>query len=220
VINAPHAARPPSHHQNDHQRERGGLGAAFERTGLTVGLLRNCKKGDGVVELPTGRDGDPSPRVVVEISTQEGGRDWPAYLREAERNRGCAVSLGIVRSSSQVPGGEPLALLGPTRAVIAFDPDTDSPALLRAALQLLAVEARRRVAGAGCDVQAADSKIGAAREQLAQLIALHKLATGVRDNAGKVVAGLDATHAALSQSLDQALAALRAAAPATIGGAE
>ena len=95
---------------------------------------------------------------------------------------------------------------------MSFDPDTDNPALVRAVLQLLAVEASRRVATTtGSDVGVADSKILAARQQLAELVALHKLATGVRDNASRVVAGLDSLHSALAQTLDQALTALRSA---------
>lgn len=190
-----------------------GLGASYERTGHTAGAIRNSKKGDAVIELATRTDGDAAARILVEITTQQSGRDWPSYLREAEKNRLCQVSLGIVRSSAAVPGGEPIALLGTSRAIVAFDPETDSRALVRAVLQLLAVEASRRVATTtGSDVGVADSKLLAARQQLTELVTLHKLATGVRDNAGKVVSGLDALHVALTQTLDQALAALRSAA--------
>lgn len=189
-----------------------GMGASYERTGHVVGSVRNSRKGDAVVELPTTRDSASPARVLIEITTQESRRDWPSYLRGAEKNRNCQVSLGIVRCNDQVPGGEPIALLGPTRAVIAYDPDTDSPALVRAVLQLLAVEATRRVeTTSATDLGAVDSKIVTARQQLAELVALHKLATGVRDNAGKVVTGLDALHAAMTQTLDQALSALRSA---------
>ena len=191
-----------------------GLGASYERTGHTVGALRNSRKGDAVVELPATRDAASPARVLIEITTQESRRDWPSYLREAEKNRNCQVSLGIVRCTDQVPGGDPIALLGPTRAVVAYDPETDSPALIRAVLQLLAVEATRQVqTTAATDLGLVDSKIVAARQQLAELVTLHKLATGVRDNAGKVVTGLDAVHGALSQTLDQALSALRSASP-------
>lgn len=188
-----------------------GLGASYERTGHTTGTIRNSRKGDAVIELTSRADGEPAARILVEITTQESARDWPSYLREAEKNRGCQVGLGIVRTAAAVPGGEPLALLGAGRAVVAFDPATDSPALARAAIQLLAVEASRRVAvTSGTDVTAADSKIVGARQQLAELVALHKIASGVRDNAGKVVTGLDTLHMSLCQTLDQALAALRA----------
>jgi hypothetical protein len=191
-----------------------GLGASFERTGHVVGAVRNSRKGDAVVELPTTRDAASPARVLIEITTQESRRDWLSYLRDAEKNRNCQVSLGIVRCTDQVPGGEPMALLGPTRAVVAYDPDTDSPALMRAVLQLLAVEATRRVeTTVSTDLGLVDSKIVSARQQLAELVALHKLATGVRDNAGKVVTGLDSLHAAMTQTLDQALSALRSALP-------
>ena len=59
------------------------------------------------------------------------------------------------------------------------DPLERQPALERAVLQLLGVAASRRVATTtGSDTGVADSKILAARQQLSELVALHKLATG------------------------------------------
>jgi hypothetical protein len=189
-----------------------GMGASYERTGTTVGALRNCRKGDAIIELPAGREAETTVRILVEATKQESSRDWVPYLRDAERNRGCQVSLGIVRTARQVPGGGVLAMLGASRAVIAFDPDVDEPSLLRAAIQVLGTEGRRRVSTANSsDLGVADVKIVSARQQLADLVALHKVASGVRDNAVKIVVGLDAVHASLSQTLDQALTALHSA---------
>lgn len=192
-----------------------GLGASYDYTGDRAGAIRNCRKGDAVIELPQPLPGGPTPRILIEATTQTARRDWVNYMPEAEKNRGCQVSIGIVPTPAGVPGGEALALLGTTRAVVAFDPSVDSPALLRGVVQLLAVEASRRIAtSSGSDTALADTKVAAARQQLSDIVAIQKLASASRDNAGKVVTGLDALHSALAQSLDQALAALRSGAVA------
>jgi hypothetical protein len=185
------------------------IGGSYEQTGMTIGLIRNCRKGDAVIELPMIHAGETPPRILIEATTQRSRRDWPAYFRQAEPNRGCQVSLGIVPSVDGVPGGDLVAMLGSSRAVVAFDPAADSPGLVRALIQMLAIEARRRLVSHGdADLELVDRKLSQARTQLAELIQLQKVATGVRDNASKVVAGLDSVRNALAQTLDQAIAAL------------
>jgi len=184
--------------------------ATYEHTNNTVGRIKMCKKGDGVVEAATIEPGLPPARVAVEYTTTEKSRNWAAYLTEAEKNRDCQASLGIAQSRSLVPGGELLALVGPNRIVIAFDPDHDDPALIRGALQLLLVEAQRRLAaGRGSDLTVADAKIAQARQQLLAMQQVIKTAITARDNAVKVVTGLEAVHGTLTLLLEQAQGALR-----------
>ena len=87
---------------------------------------------------------------------------WSDYLRGAERNRDTVASLGIVRSAEQL-GGHSVLSLGPRRLVIAFDPATGSPDLLRTVLQLLRLAVLAAAGGQQVgDVRAAEEKITSA----------------------------------------------------------
>lgn len=186
------------------------LTATYTDTSNTVGKIRMCKKGDGVVEAAAIEPSLPPARVVIECTTSESARNWAAYLTEAEKNRECQASLGIVPTRNLVPGGDLLALVGPSRIVLAYQPDEDDPSLIRAALQLLLVEAQRRLAaGRGSDLTVADSKIAEARQQLLSMHQVIKTAVSVRDNAGKVVTGLESMHGTLTLLLEQAQGAMR-----------
>lgn len=190
-----------------------GLGASYTDTSNGVGEVRGCKKGDGLIEVAATDCAAAAARVVVEFTTSGAARNWPGYLAEAERNRGAQASLGIVPTRDLVPGKEMIAILGAGRAVIAYDPD-DDPGMVRATIQLLVVQAQRRVAEArGGDLGVADRKIAEARQQLVAMQDVLKAALTVRAGASKVVTGLEGLHATLGQLLDQAQAAIRTAMP-------
>ncbi|OBH47307.1 hypothetical protein A5688_03115 [Mycobacterium mantenii] len=191
-----------------------GIGASYTETSDVVGEIRGCKKGDGVIEVAAADSATPAARVVLEFTTSGATRNWPNYLADAERNRGAQASLGIVPTRDLVPGKEMIAILGPGRAVIAYDVE-DDPGMVRATIQLLVVQAQRRVAEArGGDLGVADRKIAEAHQQLVTMQDILKSALTVRAGASKVVTGLEALHVTLSQLLGQAQAAIRASVPA------
>jgi alkylated DNA nucleotide flippase Atl1 len=123
-----------------------GTAYSYTDTSDSVGQVKACKKGDGVLEGLSVEPGTPAPRVVVELTTQSHARNWQQYLEIAERNRDAQASIGLVPSRDLVPGREFVAVIGPGRMVLAFDPDCDEQGLLRATLQLLLVQAQRRLA--------------------------------------------------------------------------
>lgn len=195
-----------------------GLGGSYTDTANLVGQVRGSKKGDGVIEIAAADGGSTAPRVVVELTTSGAARNWASYLSEAERNREAQTSLGVVPTRDLVPGKEIVAILGPGRAVIAYDVE-DDPGILRAVVQLLIVQAQRRLAESrGGDLGIADQKIAEARQQLVAMQEVLKAALTVRAGASKVVTGLESLHATLAQLLDQAQSAIRASAPG--GGGE
>lgn len=197
-----------------------GLGASYSDTADTVGLIRSSKKGDAVMETTPADAGASAPRVVIEFTTQGHPRNWSQYLDSAERNRGAQASLGIVPSRSQVPGGDILAVVGANRFVLAFDPDQDEPGLLRAAMQLLCVQAQRRLAEARTgDLGLVDAKLDDARRGLLEMQQIIKTAVMVRNGAGKVVSGLENLHSSLTLTIDQARAALNGSRPASSSAA-
>jgi hypothetical protein len=186
-----------------------GMGATYTSTRDSVGAIRACKKGDGVLDLAMPGPGSAAARVVMEYTTSSARRNWAGYLDEAERNREAQASLGIVPSRDLVPGGELLAVLAPSRIVMAYEPGTDDHALFRGALQLLSVQAQRAVAdGRSGDLGAVDAKLAEAKRSLIVMQDLTKTAATVRSGAGKVVAGLESLHSILTLCLEQAQAAL------------
>ncbi len=112
-----------------------GLGDEYASTGGFAGAIRSCKKGDGVLTVSGGQ-----ARVVVEMHDSLDRRVWNDYLDEAERNREAAASVGIVRSTAQNQG-QVIRVLGSRRVVIAFDPASDDPDLLRTVVQLMRTSA-------------------------------------------------------------------------------
>jgi hypothetical protein len=191
-----------------------GMAASYSDTSDTTGSIRSCKKGDGVIEGPQSEVGGSPPRIVVEMTTQGHPRNWAQYLDVAERNRESQASIGVVPASDLVPGGAMLATLGTNRMVLAFDPETDDPGLLRAAVQLLLVQAQRRLAEdrAG-DLGLVDAKLDEARVRLLEMQDILKTALAVRNGATKVVTGLEALQGSLTLTIDQARAALRGSMP-------
>lgn len=185
-----------------------GMGGSYTATGDTIGAVRSCKKGDGLLELSSA-DGVGAVRIVVEMITTGASRKWPSYLAEAERNREAHASLGIVPSTDLVPGGSMLAPVGAKRLVLAFNEDGD-PALLRAACVLLALRAQRDLVGerGGSDLTVVDNRLAEAQRMLATLTEVIKTAAGVRSGAAKVVLGLEGLHESLTRCLAQARSAL------------
>lgn len=111
---------------------------------------------------------------------------WSDYLVEAERNRQAAASLGIVRSAEQ-NGGETLRVLGPRRVVLAFDPETDEPDLLRACVLLMRAASATVIArGGGEQLATAAEKVQTALTKLEKLATAKKSADVIRREATKI----------------------------------
>ncbi len=194
-----------------------GLGGTYTAVGNTTGAVRGCKKGDGILEVPAA-DGSGAVRVVVEMTTTGASRKWPLYLDEAERNREAQASLGIVPRPDLVPGGNLLASVGGSRIVLSAGEDTD-PGLLRAACVLLVLRAQRDiVAKRGGDLTPVDDRLAEAQNLLDTLAEVLKTAAGVKAGASKVVASLEAVHAAMARCMLQARAALAPALGDASGG--
>ncbi|MDQ1747825.1 MAG: hypothetical protein QOD07_2088 [Frankiaceae bacterium] len=196
------------------------MGGTYTATGDMPGAIRNCRKGDGVIELPNG-DGDDITKIVVEMTTTGSARKWGPYLDEAIRNRCAHAAIGVVPTTGLVPGGSTMSPAGPGRIVMAFDPEAGGHSILGAAVTLLALHAQRDLARqrTGADHAEVDARLADAERQLGTLAETLKAATGVRTGAAKVVAGIEACQEALARSLGQARAALRATAAAGSEGA-
>lgn len=188
-----------------------GLGGEYTDTTRTVGHLARSKKGDGVLTA-----GDAC--VVVEM-TDSARTGWNDYFDEAERNRGAAAALGVVRTPEQ-NGGQVVRVLGARRVVLAFDPETDDPELLRTAVLLLrTVALAAAVRSGGAEIATAEERIADAVTQLEKLDAIKKLAGGIQKSGAKIETECTALATAIKRLLDEALSALGGAgttAPAAV----
>ncbi len=179
-----------------------GLGDEYADTSTTEGYVARSKKGDGLLMVEGGR-----ARVVVEIHDSHARRDWGPYLDEAERNRRAAASLGIVPTVEQ-NGGESIRVLGPRRIVMAFDPETDDPAFLRIAIQLLRTSAIAAGRTDSDGTQIAVERLTDALRLLTRLDDITKTAGSIRKSADKVDTSANTLRTDLSRLLLQAQTAL------------
>jgi hypothetical protein len=175
-----------------------GLGDEYTDTRNSTGAVHRCKKGDGVLSI-----NDDTTRVVIEM-TDSGREGWPEYLREAERNRQAAAALGLVRTADQ-NAGRSIRVLGSRRVVMAFDPETDDPNLLRTAVLLLRTVALAATTRRGADhIASAEEKITEAVTQLEKLEEIKKVAGSIQKNAGKV----ESTCTGMNSSIQRLLTEL------------
>ncbi len=165
-----------------------GLGDAYDDTGTVVGVLPRSKKGDGVLAV-----GGTDVRVVLEM-TDSARTGWTDYFDEAERNRNAVAALGLVRTAEQ-NGWQTIRMMGARRIVMAFDPETDDPDLLRTVVMVLrttAVAASSRVDA--LELATVEEKVGEALECLGKVDELKTVAARIGKDAEKI--GLQATSAA------------------------
>ena len=157
-----------------------GLGDEYVETGTVTGLRTRSKKGDGLLSVAGG-----DVRVVLEM-TDSSRSGWSSYLQAAEENRAALASLGLVRSPDQL-SGHSVVTLGARRIVLAFDPETDDPELLRVVVQLLRHSAQSAAARASDgEVAAADEAMSEALAVLVRLDSVKRAVQDIRKGAEKI----------------------------------
>lgn len=183
----------------------GGLGDEYTDTSAIAGRLPRCKKGDGVLAAGSG-----AARVVVEM-TDSPRTEWNAYLDEAERNRDACASLGLVRTPEQ-NGGETFRVIGNRRMVMAYNPETDDPELLRTVVLVLRASALTASVRSGArEVATAEEKVGEAIELLSKIDAMKKTASAIQKHAEKMDTDLTKFNSGIHRLLSEALTALAGA---------
>lgn len=183
-----------------------GLGDEYVDSSGVAGRIPGSKKGDGVLTVQGG-----DARIVVEM-TDSRRTGWSSYLDVAERNRDAHASLGVVRSADML-GGHQLVTFGPRRLVVAFDPETDSPDLLRTVVQLVRLGAVAGARGpAGGDARTADERIAEAIEVLGRIEKISRAVGLVRQHAATIDSESDSLRGELTKLLTQARLALGAGA--------
>ncbi len=179
-----------------------GLGDEYTDTRAVVGDVPRSKKGDGLLTVDGG-----AARVVIEMS--DSARDkWTEYFDEAERNRHATASLGVVRTPAQ-NGGRSIRVLGPRRIVLAFDPSSEDPELVRTVVMMLRTSALAAASRKGShQIATAEEKVTEAIAQLAKLDEVKKAAGSIQKNATKIESTCTVINSGIHRLLSDALAAL------------
>ena len=151
---------------------------------------------------------------MLEMTDSASRTTWNDYLDVAERNRGAAASLGLVRNASQ-NRGESIRLLAPRRIVLAFDPLVDDPKMLRTVILLLrlaaiAASTRQDLAG----IETANERMREALVSVSKIDNIRKSSDSIRKSADKIGVDGDTLQTNVNRVLGQALTALTAAASA------
>ncbi len=111
------------------QHESQGKGDVATSVGTTTGLIKNCKKGDSLIEL--GPDSAArGQRIVIEAKEEQQYQlaDAREYIELARKNRGALVGIFVYSKRTAPEGMDPLQRLGNDIFVAwdAEDPLTDS----------------------------------------------------------------------------------------------
>lgn len=100
-------------------------------------------------------------------------------MDEAERNRHAGAALGPVRTREQY-GGQSIRILGSRRIVLALDPTSDEPDLVRTVVMLLRTAALAAVSRRGADqLQTAEEKVTEALAHLEKIDDVKKAAGSI-----------------------------------------
>jgi len=101
------------------------------RTGQTAGLIKNCMKGDITVAVNKLVARGHDVNVVFEAkSTSMSRQEWRKELDLAMTNRGAQVSVAVVQFLEQMPGKSRISVQDNQQLMVAFDPETDDPAVI------------------------------------------------------------------------------------------
>ncbi|GAB2734152.1 hypothetical protein [Nocardioides pakistanensis] len=179
-----------------------GIGDEYEETGDTAGRLPRNKKGDGVFHVNGG-----AARLVVEAHDGS-AKEWGSYLAEAERNRGASAAIGLVRRVED-NAGHTVRVIAQKRLVVAFDPATDDPELLRTAILLMRTVALTASGRSGAEeVATANEHIREALEVLAELDEAKRSASAINGHVEKIERVVTKSMTAIQRELNGALNAL------------
>jgi hypothetical protein len=173
------------------QKESHRMGDLAEATGATTGLIKNCKVGDGVVELGP-ESAAPGARLVIEAKEKAGYS--LANAREeielARKNRDAQVGLFVFSKRTAPDGLEPLARFGQDVFVVWDIDDLGSDLFLRTGLTLaraLAVRAHTHSQAKAADFEAMDAAILDIEKRANSFDEIEKWAQTIQNNGEKIL---------------------------------
>lgn len=109
----------------------GASGDEAIQTGQTWGLIKNCMKGDVTVAVNKLASRGHNVNVVFEAKSMSMSRlEWRKELDLAMTNRAAQVSVAVVQHVDQMPSKTRVSIQDNQQLMVAFNPETDDPAVL------------------------------------------------------------------------------------------
>jgi hypothetical protein len=177
-----------------------------EFTANTVGLIKNCKKGDAVVHL-----GPESPAPGAKIALEakaDAGCDLKAALEEldlARKNRDSQIGLFVYSRKTAPAATEPLARYGQDIVVVWDVDDAASDLYLRVALTLaraLCIRAHDLTASQSADFTEIDRAILEVEKRAKELDEIRKGAESIKSTADNILKRQGLIRDALDRQLE------------------
>jgi len=203
------------------QHEAQGKGDIATAVGATTGLIKNCKKGDAVIELGP-ESAAPGQRIVIEAKEEQQYQlaDAREYIETARQNRGALVGVFVYSKRTAPEGMEPLQRLGNDIFVAwdAEDPLTDP--YFRAALLLaraMCVRQRIETQAVKVDFSEIEQAILMVEKQSGSLEEVERWTKTIQSSSEKILERIRVARTAFERQvalLSERTDALRSALPA------
>lgn len=174
-------------------------------TGHTTGLIRNCKKGDIVVEL--GREhAAAGARIVIEAKEQASFtmKDALAEIEEARKNRDAGVGLFVLSARTAPRPFDPLVRHGNDVVVVWDADDPASDIVLAAALSVakaLCTRAKAQRDGEAANFEAIERAIRAIEKRLQDLDQIATWAGTIRTSGDNIIKKTETMRIDLSRQI-------------------
>lgn len=175
-------------------------------TGHTVGLIKNCRIGDCVIEL--GPDSAaPGARIAVEIKEVAGYSLATAReeIEQARKNRGADLGLFVFSKKTAPSNIEPFARYGNDFIVVWDVDDTSSDVFLKAgviAARALCFRAERQSAAQQVDFEAIEKAILEIEKRAGNLDEVRKSAETIQTASGKILDRVRKDREALEKQVE------------------
>lgn len=176
------------------------------QTGATVGLIKNCKVGDCVIEL--GPDHAAAGATIVVEAKENASYSLADALREmdtARKNRGASIGLFVFSSQIAPVGFQPLARYGNDVVVVWNADDPASDVVLMAGLEITrALCARAKVTRntQAADFESIERAILHIEKQTGGVEEISRLTGTIKGNSEKILKRAEIMREALQQQVD------------------
>ncbi len=177
----------------------------MQATGTSVGMVKNCKVGDFVVNL--GSECRASGAKIVLEAKEDSNATLPKALEEiqlARKNRDAQIGVFVFSAKTAPPSLEPFARFGDDLVVVwnAEDPSTD--VFFHAALttaRALCVRSAERSEREAIDLEAVDRAILEVEKRSHSMDEIRKSAETIQSASGRILDRVQITRDALERQV-------------------
>ncbi|MFO1020026.1 MAG: hypothetical protein U0903_04935 [Planctomycetales bacterium] len=188
------------------QQESRQCGDIATLTGASTGLIKNCKKGDIVIDLSAEHTA-AGARIVLEAkeSASYSLRDALVEMEEARKNRDAQVGIFVFSKKTAPAGLEPLSRHGDDVLVLWDSENPDSDLFLRLAISLakaLCTRNARTRERSAIDFTTVDQALLEIAKQVDQIDEINTWAGTIQNNSEKIMERVRISRKKLKKQID------------------